>query len=249
MHSTNHFPLDLHEGIFLKRYKRFLVDIIYQGQPMTIHSTNTGSLKGCTAENAPCWFTKNDDPKRKLKGTWEAIQIGKQWIGVNTARANDFTWNILLNLPEYSKYKHRAKEVKINGASRSDFVLWNQDLGYVKPRVEDFHQHKGFHIIEVKNVTLVEDEIAKFPDSVTTRGQKHIEDLMQLMSLGHTAEFLFVIRRSDCHSFRPAWEIDPTYSELLYKAVHKGLKVSTYIADISTNGLLLNPKKLDFIQP
>ncbi|MCB0349490.1 MAG: DNA/RNA nuclease SfsA, partial [Bdellovibrionales bacterium] len=206
--------ITLEQGIFLKRYKRFFADIKTDTETIVSHCPNTGSLKSINVPNSPCLFTRSNDPKRKLKATIEAIQIGTTWVGIHTGRANELVKELVLkasHLP-YKEYKGHFSEVKISDQSRSDFVL--HPTLTEKPKPADL-KNGGYHIIEVKNVTMSEGKTALFPDAVTTRGQKHIEELMTLKNYGNTVEFIFLVQRTDCDTFSPATDIDPIYSSLL----------------------------------
>jgi sugar fermentation stimulation protein A len=242
-----HFPLTLEQGIFLKRYKRFFADIrTSTGEIITSHCPNTGSLKSVNVPGAPCLFTRSDDPKRKLKATIEAIQIGSTWVGIHTGRANDLVKNLVLQAPHlpYKEYKSHFSEVKISDESRSDFVLHPKEVE--KPSPSDLKKG-GYHIIEVKNVTLADGSVAMFPDAVTTRGQKHIQELLQLKSYGNSVEFIFLVQRTDCKSFSPARDIDPDYAGLLNDAMTKGLLVRAPVIDVGVSGykLLLDEIKIN----
>lgn len=225
-------PLD--EGRFLKRYKRFFADIEWRGQTLTAHVPNTGSLKSVNNPGAACLFSHSDNPERKLKQTLEMIQAPSgAWVGVNTATPNVvvkealFKWvgaankkECPLNWQHWLEYDEIKPECKISPETRLDFAL----------------KQKGSerrHFIEVKNVTLAEGDVAMFPDAETTRGQKHLQELMSLMSEGHTAEILFTIQREDCRMFAPADGIDALYGKLLRQACERGLRISPFVVDLS----------------
>lgn len=236
-------PIDLEQGIFLKRYKRFFADIKTANDMIVSHCPNTGSLKTVNVPEAPCLFLRSNDPKRKLKATIEAIQIGPTWVGIHTGRANEIVGQLVLkavHLP-YHKYLGQFSEVKISDESRSDFVLHPTSL--VKPKPDDLKKG-GYHIIEVKNVTMAEGHTAKFPDAVTTRGQKHIEELIKLKSYGNTVEFIFLVQRTDCDTFTPAADIDPEYARLLKDAHAQGLQVRAPVIEVSPKGYKLLTREL-----
>lgn len=237
------FDSPLEQGVFLKRYKRFFADIRYQGEEITAHVPNTGSMKGCLDPEVPCRFTVNNDPKRKLKYTLQMLKTPNSWVGVNTGLPNKLVFEAWQRqiIPHWTVFDGAQPEVKISDKSRVDLVLWkstkrlpaNQKIKY-----DMLDDHK-FHFVEVKNVTMAQDNVALFPDSVTTRGQKHIDELMELVSRGHSAEFVFTVQREDCEAFTPADEIDPVYAEKLRQAAHKGLEVSAYQCDLSPMGVEL----------
>nr|WP_295901729.1 DNA/RNA nuclease SfsA [uncultured Bdellovibrio sp.] len=232
------FTRKLQEGIFLQRYKRFFADIEWQGQKITAHLPNTGSLKSVNNPGQHCLFSESDNPERKLKFTLEMIKSpAGAWVGVNTATPNIImreTLERVVGHPEivgtfahWAHYDEAKAEYKINGETRLDFVL--------KKKGSDKHHH-----IEVKNVTLNEDGVAKFPDAVSERGQKHLRELMSLLDQGHTAELVFTVQRHDCGSFAPADHIDPEYGKLLREAYHKGVKISPLLVDLSPDSVELS---------
>ena len=237
----------VYKGKFIKRYKRFFADIEFEDEIITALVPNTGSLKTCLNEGSECYFTTHDDPKRKLKYTLQMLKTPDSWVGINTHFPNFLAFELWEKTPlkHWKKYDQAQKEIKINTKSRLDLVLWkNSDqFSQTKIKTEHIEQHQ-FHFVEVKNVTMVKDEIALFPDSVTTRGQKHILELMELMEKGHSCELLFVVQRDDAKGFAPASEIDPEYARLLNEARHKGLTITPIVCDISKTKLSLNPKKI-----
>lgn len=243
------FTLPVAEGQFLKRYKRFFADIEKSGETLTAHVPNTGSLKGCLIDHAPCRYTISDDPKRKLKYTLQMIKTPSTWVGVNTGLSNDIVWEAWQKerVPHWQNYPCARREVKIHDKTRFDLVLWkNENVADPKKKVDPalFHQKSGpkFHFVEIKNVTLALDGVAQFPDAVTTRGQKHIRELVELIEKGHTAELVFVIQRTDCTSFSPADDIDPEYGCLLRESIEKGLKVSPYSCMLNADSVELDTK-------
>lgn len=229
----------LQEGIFLKRYKRFFADIEWNGNTIVAHVPNTGSLKSANNPGQQCLFSESDNPERKLKFTLEMIKSpAGSWVGVNTAIPNMIVKESLEQwvgkhdktpgpFADWSQFDELKHEYKISAETRLDFVL--------KKKNSD-----KMHFIEVKNVTLCEEGVAKFPDAETVRGQKHIRELMELMDQGHTAELVFTIQRHDCGSFAPADDIDPEYGKLLREAYHKGLKISPFVVDLTPTEVSLS---------
>lgn len=214
------FSQKLFKGFFLKRYKRFLVDLQLEcGELVTAHCPNSGSMKSCMGDNWPVCLSESDNPKRKLKYTLEMIHNGKCWIGLNTILANRIIQEAIETdqISELAGYSSLRREVKYSDNSRIDILL-------EKPSEKCY--------VEIKNVSLIEDEIYKFPDSVTTRGTKHLNDLMKMKQAGHRAVLLFCIQRSDGKWFEPAKDIDSVYSETLKKAVNTGVEVLCYRADV-----------------
>ncbi|MFM6929326.1 MAG: DNA/RNA nuclease SfsA [Bdellovibrio sp.] len=230
------------EGTFLKRYKRFFADVELNGQTVVAHVPNTGSMKGVNTPGSICLVSESTNPERKLKFTLEMIKAPSgSWVGVNTATPNTVVKEAVLqtigkgeqtgNFAHWAAFDEAKPEYKISAETRLDFALKKKDS-----------QH--MHFIEVKNVTLGEDGIAKFPDAVTERGQKHLRELMGLIEQGHTAELVFTVQRHDCEVFTPADDIDPEYGKLLREASQKGLMISPLIVDLSPTAATLSEKKL-----
>ncbi len=221
------FPTPLQEGLFKKRYKRFFTDIEYKGEILTAHCPNTGSMMGLKDPDQPCRFSKVDDPNRKLKYTLQMVKTSSSWVGVNTALPNKLVAELFATNPltHWKKFDSLQAEVKINDKSRIDLVLWNSQSHDIKK-----WNHKNLkaplHLIEIKNVTLAEDGIAYFPDAVTTRGLKHLEELIEFQQNGFTCEMVYVIQRTDCKTFKPATHIDPNYGEKLKEAKKAGVKIT-----------------------
>jgi sugar fermentation stimulation protein A len=229
------FKSPLQEGIFLKRYKRFFADIEWKGEVITAHVANTGSLKTCSEPNSPCLFTVHDDPKRKLKYSLEMIKAPSgSWVGINTSVPNALVKKALTEkiLNHWEGWSEVHPEFKINDETRLDFRLSNG---------------KKHHYIEVKNVTLARDGHAQFPDAETTRGQKHLKEMMSLMKEGHSAELVFVIQREDCKAFAPAEDIDPAYGKLLREAVKSGMRVTAMTTKLSPSGICLTGEVLKVV--
>lgn len=206
------FPLPLVHGKLIKRYKRFLADVeLDSGEIVTAHCTNSGSMKSCLEEGAPVYLTPVNDPKRKTKFTWEMIKINEGWVGINTSIPNlvAYEWVKANLIPGLEGYTHVKREVKF-GDSRFDLFAEND-------------HEKCF--IEVKNVTLKEGDWALFPDAQTTRGQKHLQTLMEVKEQGMRAVMLYIVQRGDVKTFGPAWDIDPAYSKLLVEAQEKGVEI------------------------
>ncbi len=239
----------LKTGKFLKRYKRFFADIEVDGEIITAHCPNTGSLKGLKEQPASCRFSMSDDPKRKLKATLEMIKTKSSWVGVNTGLPNRLVKELWENKTNksWAQYDRLQGEVKISDKSRIDIVMWNEEEnpGIKKLNFEDVQSDKyKLHLIEIKNVTLADGNSALFPDAVTERGQKHIRELMELMDRGYSCELVFTIQREDCDRFSPAEDIDPDYAELLRKAHKKGLIVSALPCKLTDKSVELLPTPL-----
>ncbi len=223
------FTPDLQEGIILKRYKRFLADVQLKDsdQIITMHLPNTGSMITCWDEGWPVLYSTSDNPKRKYAHTVEMIHNGKTWIGVNTSLANKIVFEGLRSkvVSSLSHYNIIKPEKKIYD-SRLDFHLSNE---------------KGQEcFVEVKNVTLLHEDKAKFPDAVTARGLKHLQLLNKLHQAGHHCVMLYLISREDITHFEPAWHIDPTYSKKLSEINKAGIEILAYQCKLSPKEIILD---------
>lgn len=242
------FPSPLNQGVFQKRYKRFFTDIEFEGETLTAHCPNTGSMMGLKEPGQACLFSTNDDPKRKLKHTLEMVKAAKSWVGVNTGLPNKLVAELFHNNPlkHWKKFDSLQGEVKINDKSRIDLVLWDSSK---HPDIKKWN-HKNLaaplHLIEVKNVTLAEDDIAYFPDAVTTRGLKHLEELIELTEKGFTCEMVFVIQRTDCTQFKAAAHIDPEYAEKLKEAKKAGVKITPLPCKMTKKEIILEDQPLKY---
>jgi len=210
-------------GKFIKRYKRFLVDVeINNKQIVTAHCTNTGSLKSCLVPNAEVIISISNNPKRKTRYTWEMIKINDSWVGINTNMANLIAYELLKQnkIPDFENLSLIKREVKFD---KSRFDIYAEK-----------NNEKIF--IEVKNVTYKDGDIARFPDAPTKRGQKHIEQLLKALSLGYRVAIFFIIQRLDTKYFAPAWKIDYKYSQMLLEAHKKGLEIIPIQIKITPQG-------------
>ena len=232
-------------GRFLSRYKRFLLDFeikkefkdFKKGEVHTAHLANTGSMKSCYGEDWDVFMTHSDDPKRKLKFSVHMLHNGESWIMVNTGLTNKLVSEGLeeKSFKELSKYPHFKSEVKV-GKSRIDFVLSSNEID--KKNLDD---NNDLHFVEVKNVSLKEGTKATFPDAVSERGQKHLQELMDLVDQGHKASMLYIVSREDVKSFG-ASDIDPKYKELLKQAKDKGVNIMAYQLNMDTNEIKIGKK-------
>jgi len=210
-------------GTLIKRYKRFLADVkLETGQTVTAHCPNSGSMKGCAIPGSQVWLSESDNPKRKYKYTWELIKVPGTMIGINTLVPNKLVKQSIENglIQELSGYNRVKAEVKTSSHTRLDLLLENED------------SQKCY--VEIKNCTLVEEGIAMFPDAVTTRGQKHLEELEHLVSQGHRGVIFYLIQRMDARGFKPADMIDKIYAQKLKKAVKNGVEIITRDTRINT---------------
>ena len=217
-------------GEFIKRYKRFFVDVKIGNNTVTAHCPNTGSMLGLLNKGNKVWLSKSDNPKRKLKYTLQIIEDKKSKIGINTHLTNKIVFDALKRrlIKNFSNLKEIKQEVKFGENTRFDFLVTNENK-------------KNF--IEVKNVTLSRKKgLAEFPDAVTSRGLKHINELLKANKKGFEIYLFYVIQRDDCMKFDLAKDIDPDYCELLLKAVKKNLNILCYDCKFSTKGIKLNRK-------
>ena len=224
------FEKRLISGEFIKRYKRFFVDVKIQGKLETSHCPNTGSMIGLLNKGNKVWLSKTDNPKRKLKYTLQIIQDNKAKVGINTHLTNKIVSDSLKDnlINELKNLKNIEQEVKFGKNTRFDFFATKNTEKY---------------FIEVKNVTLSRRKgIAEFPDAVTTRGLKHINELLKASKRGYKIYLLFIVQREDCKKFEIAKDIDRKYYDLLVKAVKKKLNVLCYDCKFSSKGIKLNHK-------
>ena len=222
-------------GLFIKRYKRFFVDVKINNKIITAHCPNTGSMYGLLKKGNKVWISKSDNPNRKLKYTLEIIEDNYSKVGVNTHSTNKIVLHALQNnfIDELNDIVDIKPEAKFGLNTRFDFLITNK-------------RYKAF--IEVKNVTLSRKKfIAEFPDAVTTRGLKHINELLKATKKNYEIFILYLIQREDCKSFSVAKDIDPNYAIALKKAVKNKLKILCYDCKFSSKGIKLNNKiKLKF---
>ena len=221
------FENELISGLFVKRYKRFFVDVIIDKKIVTAHCPNTGSMQGLLIKNNKVWLTKSNDPKRKLKYTLQIIESNGSKVGVNTHLTNKIVLDALKNNKiKNFKAMEIKTEVKFGDNTRFDFLITESNS-------------KKF--IEVKNVTLSRtDKLAEFPDAVTSRGAKHIDELIKAKNKGYDVYLMFVIQRDDCDQFSIARDIDPKYADLLSDAIKKKLNILCYDCKFSPKGIKLN---------
>jgi sugar fermentation stimulation protein A len=224
------FTSRLVRGTLVQRYKRFLADVrLTNGEIVTAHCTNTGSMMGCKDPGSVVYISKSANANRRLAYTWELIQANRTRVGINTMHPNRLVAEAVQSglVRELCGYRTMRREVKVNTHSRLDLCL-EGDSGYC--------------FVEVKNVTLAIDGAAAFPDAVSERATKHLKELMHLRRKGHRAVIVFVIQRDDYDTFRPADEIDPQYGRWLRRAVKAGVEVLPYVARVTRKGILLTDR-------
>ncbi len=220
------FTNSLIKGKLIKRYKRFFVDVKVNNRIITAHCPNTGSMLGLLDKGNDVWISKADDPKRKLKFTLEIIKSNQKLIGVNTHRANRIVEHGLKNklFKEFSSIKKIKPEFKYSDDTRFDFLC------------DD-------NLIEVKNVTLFrENDIAEFPDAVTSRGTKHLNMLIKSIKKGYKPYVLFLTQIQNINNFRIAKDIDHIYFENYKKAKKAGVKFLAYRCKLSSKEIKIEKK-------
>jgi sugar fermentation stimulation protein A len=203
-------------GHLIRRYKRFLADVrLDTGKTVTAHCPNSGSMKGCAVPGCPVWLSVSDNPRRKLKYTWELIQTPASMIGVNTLVPNRLVKAAISGggIQELAGYASIRSEVTVRKGTRLDLALTDPD--------------RRNCYVEIKNCTLVEGGTALFPDAVTERGQKHLDELTALVAEGHRGVIFYLIQRMDAKRFSPAAEIDPAYAGKLARARDAGVEIIT----------------------
>ena len=198
----------------VRRYKRFLADVrLESGTVITAFTPNTGSMKTCSDTGSPVMLSHEIKPGRRTEYTLEMVQVGGTWVGVNTILANRLAAALvdadLTGVRELAGFRVKKREF-VHGDSRLDLLLERND---------------SLCLAEVKNVTLVDRETALFPDAVSTRGRKHLNNLAGAISEGYLTCMLYMVQRSDCNCFAPALDIDPLYADAFYMAMDAGVKM------------------------
>lgn len=230
IHSPMRLPPLIH-GNLVKRYKRFLMDAhLPDGSLITAHSVNTGSMWGVLDAGNRVWMSRSDNPARKLAYTWELVEAQGALMGINTSFTNRLVQEALEQdaIPELQGYATLRREVKYGTNSRIDFLLASPD--------------KAPCYVEVKNVHMKRSGPAEFPDAVTARGAKHMEELGKLAETGTRAVILYVVQRDDCESFTLADDIDPVYATAVKQALAKGVEALCYCCYVSPEEIRIHRK-------
>jgi len=229
------FSTPLIPGKLIKRYKRFMTDVeLENGDVVVAHCANSGSMLSVNEPGAPVWLSPANDPKRKLKFTWELVQIGDAMVGINTQHPNRIVAEAIEAGPvaELTGYDSLRREVKYGQNSRIDILLESDD--------------KPMCYVEVKNTTMRRDLTpgapAEFPDAVTARGAKHLEELGDMVEQGHRAVMFYLVQRDDADAFTVAADIDPTYAQGLQTAIKRGVEVVAY-------GCSVSPQEIEIDRP
>ncbi len=227
------------QATLLSRYKRFLVDVRLQdGTVITAHCPNTGSMLGVAVPGAPCLILDSMNEKRALRFTLEAVHINGEWVGAHPIRANALGREAIEDgfFPELGDIAHIRQEVVYGQASRADLVLDGA--------------HGGPVFVEIKSASLASDQTSMFPDSVTSRGLKHLNELERVVTSGGRALVLFVATRGDVMVFRPAWHIDPAFSQRLREVENAGVMVRALASRVtSTEMVATGPMPVDLTPP
>lgn len=211
-------PAPLYPGTLIRRYQRFLADVaLTDGTVVTAHCPNSGSMRGCNRPGSPVLLSRSDKPTRKYPHTWELVHADGGWVGINTALPNHIVREGIEAgiVAELQGYPQLRPEVPYGTNSRIDLLLEGAGRRCY---------------VEVKNVTLVEEGLALFPDAVTERGQKHLRELMEVVRAGDRGVIFFVVQRADGRGVAPADAIDPAYGRLLRLATEHGVEALAYRA-------------------
>jgi len=216
---------------FLRRYKRFFADFeLESGEVVTAACANTGRMSGLLTEGAPALIQSAANPKRKLKWDWLIVEADGTWVGCHTATPNTLGLAAVQageieGLQGYATVQKEKKYGQEN--SRIDLLLTDPN----RPPC----------YVEIKNVhMMLEPGVASFPDAVTTRGLKHLRELENEVAKGHRAVMLYIVQRGDCHTFRPAPEVDPAYAEGLKKAAEAGVEVMALSCEVTPHFIRLS---------
>ncbi len=219
-------------GTFVKRYKRFFVDILHKNKKITAHCPNSGSMYGLLNKGSNVWFSCSDNKKRKLKYTLEIIEQEKTLVGVNTHLTNKIIKEALLKkkIPELKNISFIKPETVFDKSTRFDFFLKSNNK-------------KIF--LEIKSVTLSRNKgIAEFPDAETERGKKHLIKLVEAQKKGFDSFIIYLVQRNDCNNFKIADDIDPEYKKAYDYAKKNNVKILCYDCQINNQEVKLNKRIL-----
>ncbi|OPZ23493.1 MAG: Sugar fermentation stimulation protein A [bacterium ADurb.BinA186] len=219
-------------GKLVARRKRFFMDVELSHATVVAHIANTGSMLGLLEQGNDIMLTKHNDPKRSLAYSVQAVKVDSTWVGVNTMLPNrlvkeSFNHPVLEFLAHYGRIQSEVP-YGLEKRSRIDFLL------------SESRKNEADCYLEIKNVTLKIDNKAQFPDALSVRAQKHIDDLMLMKGQGFKAALIFLVQRTDCERFQPAHHIDKIYGQKLREAVKNGLMVKALVAEVSEHGVRLS---------
>jgi sugar fermentation stimulation protein A len=238
------FAAPLLPGRLLRRYKRFLADIeLVSGEVVTAHCANPGAMLGLNMPGLKVWVEPNDDPKKKLRYGWRLVEFGDaggNWAGIDTTVPNKVVGEALRErlIPELATYTQVRPEVRYGANSRIDFLLTG-------PNLPNAGLPEAY--VEVKNVHLMRDPgLAEFPDSVTRRGAKHLDELAAMVAQGHRAVMLYCVQRTDCDRLALAADLDPGYAAASARAREAGVEAMAWACAITVQGIALDrPVRID----
>lgn len=220
------YPTRLIEGTWVRRYKRFLLDVrLASGELVVAHCPNTGSMLGVTRVGARCLLLPDDNPKRRLHHTLEAVRVGRIWVGAHPVRANTvgreaIEAGLVRGIAGIRSIRH---EVPYGQGSRADLMIQTR--------------RGAPWLVEIKSASLADGCVSMFPDAVTARGLKHLDELARVVKAGGRALMLFVATRDDVDSFRPAWTIDPVYAARLREVARAGVVVRAVTSRVTPAGM------------
>ncbi len=223
-----YFQPSLTTATLLQRYKRFLADVkLDDGSDLTVHCPNTGSMLSCSQPGSRVAISRSENPNRKYPHTLEMVMDSGVWVGVNTARTNALVAEAVQEgrIAEFRRVESIRREVKVSQSSRLDLKI----------------NHDGTSTyVEIKNCSLASGGLAMFPDAVTARGTKHLEELAALAAAGQNSCIFFLVQRMDATRFAPADSIDPLYGRTLREVAKRGVSVLVYQAAVS-------PEKIEVV--
>ena len=230
------FQTELIPGILVRRYKRFFADVeLADGRTVTAHCANTGAMTGIKAPGLPVWLSPADNPARKLKYTWELVEAEGTLIGALPNAANALAEEAVHagTLAELAGYDSLRREVKYGENSRIDLLLEGEGRPPCWVEVKNVHWQRA-------------PGVAEFPDGVTSRGAKHLGELSARAAAGDRAVQLFIVQRNDCHTLRPAEDVDPVYAAALREAAAAGVEILAYACRVTTQGITVTiPMKVE----
>jgi sugar fermentation stimulation protein A len=233
------FSRPLIHGTLVRRYKRFLADVVLtSGEQLTAHTANTGSMLGCQTPGSRVWLSVSDNPRRKYQYSWEIVTAGTDatLVGINTLLSNRLVHEAVSNgtIRELQGYRSIHTEVKYGREnSRIDLLLqpFDDARQNYQPSIPCY--------VEVKNVTLVENRVAYFPDAVSKRGSKHLRELIEVVQQGNRGVIFFCVQRADAVEVKPADHVDVEYGQWLRRAVEQGVQALAYQASVTPTEIRL----------